>query len=40
VSVSGRYPVIPLVGISVRENSVSPLLLPPHRAIAPFIVYL
>ena len=23
-----------------RENSVSPLLLPPHRALAPFIVYL
>lgn len=31
MSVSGRYPFIPLLGISVREVSASPLLLPPRR---------
>lgn len=31
MSVSGRYPFIPLLGISVREVSASPLLLPPCR---------
>ena len=33
-SVSGRYPFIPLLGISVGEGSASPLLLPPFRRLA------
>ena len=38
VSVSGRYPFIPLFGISVRENSVSSAIFTSSQGIAPFIV--
>lgn len=39
MSVSGRYPFIPLLGISVREVSASPLLLPPRRIPPAFSLF-